>query len=526
MKKTFILLAFALPFIINGQAIINNWAMNLNGKVGTYFAQTGSAMVPAYTFTTMTDSADILRVCYTADSVFVRCNGITNDMGKYLNPGYVYAMNYTYRFPRNPSVPVNKTISPKEGAIGLLLNGVPIYGLGNASSWTGTTNSNMGGLKVWNCEVGKFEGFVLDTAFGAHPQQQGAYHSHTTPFRYYKNMPTNVHSPLLGFAFDGNPVYGPYGYSTPTNASSAVTRMISGYALRNITTRTTLPSGATATQTGPPVNATYPLGTYCEDYAWNAANGGTLDEYNGRFCVTPEYPAGTYAYFVTISAAGAAVFPYYIGLYYYGSPDTKNIPTGPTSSTGISFPSSSLGCRAPIMPLKFNSINGSTKSSSNLVNFKVSDVVNVKQFVVERSENGVEFKTIATIKATLNNIAGQEYIFEDEKPTVKAFYRIKSEDFDGLYSYSSTILLARKSSSNITIYPTLANNEITLRSLGEAFKGDVIIVDLNGKTLQKQTLNLLGGNATTISITNLKSGMYIARLQNETTVETVKFVKQ
>ena len=45
-----------------------------------------------------------------------------------------------------------------------------------------------------------------------------------------------------------------------------------------------------------------------------------LDEYNGRYCVTPEFPNGTYAYFVSIAADGAPVYPYNIGGGYYGNP--------------------------------------------------------------------------------------------------------------------------------------------------------------------------------------------------------------
>jgi len=44
--------------------------------------------------------------------------------------------------------------------------------------------------------------------------------------------------------------------------------------------------------------------------------------------VTPEYPQGTYAYFVTYDTTGAPAYPYMIGPTYYGVLDTAN--TGPT----------------------------------------------------------------------------------------------------------------------------------------------------------------------------------------------------
>lgn len=79
-------------------------------------------------------------------------------------------------------------------------------------------------------------------------------------------------------------------------------------------------------QTGPNVSQQYPLGRYLEDYAYLGDCGKTvgkdfdLDEFNGRWCVTPEYPKGTYAYFTTIDAGGKPVYPYTMGRRYYGNP--------------------------------------------------------------------------------------------------------------------------------------------------------------------------------------------------------------
>ena len=102
--------------------------------------------------------------------------------------------------------------------------------------------------------------------------------------------------------------------------------------------RTTIPQWAVriynvaSNQTGPAVSTSYPLGVTWRTTIISATdqrNTGTnyqqgvdfdLDEYNGRWCVTPEFPNGTYAYFVAIDSNGAPVFPYNIGRAFYGSP--------------------------------------------------------------------------------------------------------------------------------------------------------------------------------------------------------------
>lgn len=122
------------------------------------------------------------------------------------------------------------------------------------------------------------------------------------------------HSKIIGYAYDGNPIYGPYGYSNPLDPESTVSRMRSGYTLN--------PSR----NNGPSVSL-YPLGTFDEDYTWSPnVNTGKLylDQNNGRFCVTPEYPEGTYAYFLSIDTAGNSVYPYFIGKNYYSIPVDSN----------------------------------------------------------------------------------------------------------------------------------------------------------------------------------------------------------
>ena len=52
----------------------------------------------------------------------------------------------------------------------------------------------------------------------------------------------------------------------------------------------------------------FPLGSFIEDYDYTA--DGDLDMYNGRFCKTPEYPNGVYAYFCTIGDQDGGTSPF------------------------------------------------------------------------------------------------------------------------------------------------------------------------------------------------------------------------
>jgi hypothetical protein len=133
---------------------------------------------------------------------------------------------------------------------------------------------------------------------------------------YYQSNPallnathTDGHSKIIGFAFDGNPIYGPYGYSVFDDKNSGVRPMETSYRLTDIQR----------------VNGTIPDGSYIEDFVYEK-DLGDLDQYNGRECVTPDYPNGIYAYFVTVDPDDVTLprYPYIIGPTYKNVAVTAN----------------------------------------------------------------------------------------------------------------------------------------------------------------------------------------------------------
>jgi hypothetical protein len=119
----------------------------------------------------------------------------------------------------------------------------------------------------------------------------------------------NNHSPIIGWAYDGNPIYGPYGFSNPEVFGSTVTRLLSGY------------SAASSNIENRPSTSTFPLGSFVDDYSYG--NGvGDLDEHNGRYCRTPEFPDGVYAYFASTKIVNGNIsgeYPYFIGKTFRNS---------------------------------------------------------------------------------------------------------------------------------------------------------------------------------------------------------------
>ena len=180
---------------------------------------------------------------------------------------------------------------------------------------------------------------------------------------------TKTHSPIIGFAYDGNPIYGPFGYQNPLDPQSSITRMTSSYSLNNAR-----PGGPGLTQ--------YPAGTFVNDYRY-IHKSGSLDQNNGRFCVTPDYPEGTYAYFLTIDSNQIPQFPYFVGENFYSLPVDSNYNSNisqddtPKNSKRLSIPGmpkNGEGVIARIADVKsgfVDSISLSNSSNNFSVNSKV-----------------------------------------------------------------------------------------------------------------------------------------------------------
>lgn len=305
------------------------------------------------------------------------------------NPYYIADQTREIEFPfragqNQPGEQVS--VATREGIIGVSLPGIYLYGPSNQwyiSDSNGFTwhycspATTVNGQDAYGGTVGRNgEYFYQDSKFittNAWGNVSGFVDGY---------LHSDGHSKIIGFAADGYPIYGPFGYENPLDSSSAVTRMASGYQVQlqanrpqsrtvTVTENTTgnlisvsstlglnpgmritvnsagllsdtyyiincalanavgvnafpygnnqilLDSNVTLTE-GDTLTFEFLPGAFIEDYAY-VASLGALSPFNGRFCVTPDFPDGTFAYFCTQNSAGVPTYPYIIGNNFYGS---------------------------------------------------------------------------------------------------------------------------------------------------------------------------------------------------------------
>jgi hypothetical protein len=274
---------------------------------------------------------------------------------------------------------------------------------------------------------------------------------------YFQNLRTSFDdsgskvSNIIGWAYDGNPIYGPYGYSDSENLNSVPKRLESGYTLNpsNVIDRPLLPSGF-----------------FVEDYEYT--NSGDLDENNGRFSKTPEFPNGVYAYFATLDTFSIPKFPYFIGNKYRSNTLNQN------STLNQSFDFNNSNLLRNTLPYKVSdnyakndfiietneitnqesiveSISEGPVNSFDIINsgsdYKVNDILN---FDDTNSFGGgliakvssIEGKDITKVDTSIETYENSIFTYNDGgevKITIKPYHNLSNNDFVVVSGFSTNL---------------------------------------------------------------------------------------
>jgi hypothetical protein len=256
---------------------ITSWSTTLSGQYAriyptladqnnrtpatTWSRGQGNQLTPAY--------SDVHQVDFSASWVYIHSTGLASHlMGPwYLNatktnlfPNYPANTAVKYRIPRTPVIPATK-VNTGLGATGRMVNGVSLFDCRDAFSYSftnaadATPGGSFTGDGVWNRDAYHNESVTFDNALAHQAGSNYHYHAQPIALRYQlgdhvdyaaatnsyteQTSPVQRHSPILAWAADGLPVYGPYGYSTALDPNSGLRRMTTGFILRDGSSGTT-----------------------------------------------------------------------------------------------------------------------------------------------------------------------------------------------------------------------------------------------------------------------------------------------
>jgi hypothetical protein len=311
------------------------WAKDLNGDGNNYNANTNGAAQEGGGGSGPWFQC-IMSVSMTSSNMEISSNSIPNHdwLSTYAQGADEQSISFTI-----PLQPVNDTsgghdstncpasngdyeCAPDRGSVAVAVNGVPIFG----------PEEGPGGDAV-ALEYFYFEEDrqPIDLGYcGAHNGPSGVHYHYDAMCQHWipgngesitdydhTLLDSTQHSPIVGWAFDGYPIYGMYGWTE----DGSVKAMKSSYEVE------------LSSENGDQ--------GYNGIDDWNyVENLGDLDMCNGRFGPTPEYPEGTYHYVSTpVSASTKSVvdtngdtvpmlgFPYFL-LCFHGEADMSNADAG------------------------------------------------------------------------------------------------------------------------------------------------------------------------------------------------------
>ena len=177
------------------------------------------------------------------------------------------------------------------------------------------------------------------------------------------------------------------------------------------------------------------------------------------------------------------------------------------------------------LPIKLKSFIAQKQHETTLLTWQTATEQNNKEYQIERSGDGNTFKEIASTQSK-NSVSGSRYSYVDTHPlSGNNYYRLKSMDIDGKFSYSNIDKVTfNLNANNVIVYPNPAKDILTVQSNFKGERLNITLTDLAGrKILQtiKQNNQLIE-----IPIFDLRAGFYLLKINDGISSVSKKIIKE
>ncbi len=188
---------------------------------------------------------------------------------------------------------------------------------------------------------------------------------------------------------------------------------------------------------------------------------------------------------------------------------------------GVAFTPSQL----VILPINILSFKGLVSGKAVSLQWVTSSEINAKEFVVERSINGLSFEPIGNVNAE-NNPNGNSYTFDDwEAPKSVVFYRLRLVDLDGSFKFSKVIIIrADKNIIGLDIFPNPVTNNVTISHPKAKTGAFIRILSADGRVVGQYSV-AKDAVQTSIDASHLNAGNYFVNYMNDGKSESKMILK-
>lgn len=178
------------------------------------------------------------------------------------------------------------------------------------------------------------------------------------------------------------------------------------------------------------------------------------------------------------------------------------------------------------VPVKWVNFSGQRVDFTSQLSWTVNETL-VSSYEIERSEDGVNFTSLATLNGSNSNGNQHQYTYIDKNPSMGSnYYRIKLIDFTGAVSYSKIItVLFNNIGGSWAVYPNPARENIYVLSNDNVGVTQIYLTDISGKNIYKKTIvNSLRGDKINIPVQHLARGIYTIKVVAGKDIQVKKIV--
>lgn len=224
----------------------------------------------------------------------------------------------------------------------------------------------------------------------------------------------------------------------------------------------------------------------------------------------------------------------------YQSPGGPNGYAGGDGGKGVSvtsnqmseFPELTPDCQ-PIPPLSLILNNFTAKNNDNksvVLNWSSTNESNFNKFIIEKSNNTIDFNPIGEIKTITNNSLTKNYNYIDYNPFIgKNYYRLKMVDNDNSIKLSniSVVNILNQNLKLEKIKPNPFENQISIDfNIPNNDQILLEIIDITGKKIIQNQYDVISGdNNIQLNTNDLNKGIYILKISNSNITLKSKIIK-
>lgn len=191
-----------------------------------------------------------------------------------------------------------------------------------------------------------------------------------------------------------------------------------------------------------------------------------------------------------------------------------------------SFSTFFIAKNTAVFPLKLLSFKGNYTGKQTQLTWQTSNEINTKNFIIERSNDGLTFTAIGNVMAKGNATVNNYNFTDDIIINAAAFYRLKMIDKNGMFVYSNAISFTNNSRSILSVNPNpVSGASINVKHAKAAKNAVITIISADGKVILQK--NVAPASLTTqINISSFSKGLYMLIYYNGNERSSAKLIKQ